>query len=100
MQLDTYPYKILFVCVCVFGNLGCGRYLESHVDIHNKTGQRNSTSLHIETLSSYLATFESESYKVLFNGALRVSRIKDLLNIKNGAKILAPVTAIGGKTLR
>ena len=54
----------------------------------------------METLSSYLATFESESYKVLFNGALRVSRIKDLLNIKNGAKILAPVTAIGGKTLR
>ena len=63
MQLDTYPYKILFVCVCVFGNLGCGKYLESHIDIHNETGQRNSTSLHIKTLSSYLATFESESYK-------------------------------------
>jgi len=35
----------------------------------------------------------------LFNGALRVSRIKDLLNIKSGAKILAPVTAIGEKNL-
>ena len=54
---------ILFVCVCVFGNLGCGKYLESHIDIHNETGQRYSTSLHIKTLSSYLAIFESESYK-------------------------------------
>ena len=96
MQLDTYPYKILFVCVCVFGNLGCAdtwRVMLTSIIRLDK-------EIPLPCILKHYPHIWPHLNQKAIKRALRVSRIKDLLNIKNGAKILAPVTAIGGKTLR